>query len=115
MKLFKDLQKEYDSYCNKNEKKIVDEFVREIRKWKVSDLTLAEFSRFLFWKSYQSIYLKKLYKDFKVEVDNTDLDYNAFCKATWIYIDKVSGDKDVDFDKARDVLLGLKDGIEGEA
>ena len=49
------MSKRYEIYMNDNEERIVDDFCKEIKKERVSDLTLDEYSRFRFWKKEKDL------------------------------------------------------------
>ena len=83
------MSKRYEIYMNNNEDMIVDDFCKEIKKERVSDLTLEEYSQFRFWKEETSEELKSFYKRFKKDTRDEAITFEKFCRFTWINMDKI--------------------------
>tara|TARA_Y100000310_G_scaffold339816_1_gene433679 strand:- start:124 stop:462 length:339 start_codon:yes stop_codon:yes gene_type:complete len=112
MKIVKKMINRYSKYVDKNEKIIINEFCEKIKKHKIGDLTLDEYSRFKFWKIETDEHLRDFFQAFKDDTKDKEIDYETFCEFTWNtvedYIDEVPED-------VKTVLQGLKDNTGAEA
>ena len=110
------MSKRYEIYMNDNEERIVDDFCKEIKKERVSDLTLDEYSRFRFWKKETSKELRSFYKRFKKDTRDEDITFDKFCKFTWVNMDKIEHELPDELKSMADSMLNnFEFDIEAEA
>ena len=76
----------YSEFVGKNEKNILDDFCKKVKRELIGDLTLDEYSRFRFWEDHTSKNLKAFYKIFKEETKG-DMPYKIFCELMWNTLD----------------------------
>ena len=76
----------YAKFIGKNEKKIIDDFCKKIKRELIGDLTLDEYSRFRFWKNHSNKYLRTFYKVFKEDTKG-EMPYDIFCELMWNTLD----------------------------
>ena len=72
----------YAEFINKNEKKIIDDFCKKIKKELVGNLTLDEYSRFRFWKKQTTKELSFFHKQFLNDMKN-NMSFDIFCELMW--------------------------------
>ena len=101
MGLHEELQSKFNKYVDKNRKKIINDFCREIKESEVGDLTLDAYTNFKFWKYDQKKILNNFHKTFQNDTKDFELSFDHFCKWLWIAID------DEEIDLPGDVKLFL--------
>ena len=73
----------YSEYIDENEAEIVNDFCAKIKKDKIGDLDLNEYSRFRFWKHHCASTLEYFYKKFLKDTKAPELGFDVFCELSW--------------------------------
>ena len=73
----------YSKFIDENEDRIIEDYCEKIKKEAIGDLTLDEYSRFLFWKDLTKSELNHFYENFKEETKATEMPYDLFCELMW--------------------------------
>ena len=84
----------YSEFIGNNEEQIINDFCDKVRNELEADLTLAEYSKFRFWKHHTKNALELFYKKFKKDT-RSDTTYDEFCEFMWKDLDENLHDDDI--------------------
>ena len=88
----------YSEFMGNNEEQIINDFCDKVRNELEADLTLAEYSKFRFWKYHVRKALGVFYDKFKKDTGALDTTYDEFCEFMWKDLDE-NLDEDSSFKK----------------
>ncbi len=80
--------KRAEEFADTNREAIVNDFCKLIKDRQIGDLSLNQYTMFVFWKHEAKNELRDFYKLFLKDTKTKDVDYEEFCEMMWHWLDE---------------------------
>lgn len=78
--------KRAEEFAGSNKETIINDFCKLIKDRQIGDLSLNQYTMFVFWKHESKNELRDFYKRFLKDTKAEDVDYEEFCEMIWHWL-----------------------------